>query len=77
MHKTQAKLTISPSHLVCPQCMEVLVREDIEGFGHCPYCDHLFEPDAEIEDFLLSPVVAQWAVQQRPQPQADDPRLAP
>jgi acetyl-CoA carboxylase beta subunit len=73
MTKTSPKLNISSSHLVCPQCLEVLVREDVEGFGRCPYCDHAFELDAAMEDFLLSPVVAQWASQQHPA--ADSPRL--
>lgn len=54
------KLKFSPHYLVCPACFELLTREDIEGFGHCPYCDHAFELNAALENFLLGPVVQQW-----------------
>jgi uncharacterized CHY-type Zn-finger protein len=47
-------------YLMCPQCVELLTREDIEGFGHCPYCNYRFDFDRELEDFLLKPVVRQW-----------------
>jgi uncharacterized CHY-type Zn-finger protein len=61
------KLQITPTYLVCPECLELLTREDIEGFGHCPYCDHEFELNQELEDFLLRPVVQQWVRQARAQ----------
>ena len=72
MNKHHPKLNISTSHIVCPRCMEVLVREDIEGFGHCPYCNFAFELSTEIEDFLLSPVVTHWTSQQHPNAPIDD-----
>lgn len=50
-------------YVVCPRCWELLTRSDIEGFGHCPYCDYLFELDAEMEDFLLQPLVREWTRQ--------------
>lgn len=58
MKKNRIKL--SPNHLICPKCLEVLSRDDIEGYGACPYCDHAFELDPDLEDFLLQPVVKQW-----------------
>jgi hypothetical protein len=65
--KAKNKLRITPSHLVCPGCLEVLTREDIEGFGNCPYCEYHFELSPALEDFLLVPVVRQWAFQTREQ----------
>ncbi|MFW5803503.1 MAG: hypothetical protein ACOCWJ_06250 [Verrucomicrobiota bacterium] len=50
-------------YMVCPRCWEVLTRSDVEGFGHCPYCDHRFEFDAKMEDFLLQPLVREWTRQ--------------
>lgn len=47
-------------YLVCPQCMELLTRDDVEGFGKCPYCDRRFEFENELEEFLLQPVVNHW-----------------
>ncbi len=52
-------------YLVCPQCLEMLTRSDLEGFGHCPYCDHSFERNPELEDFLLRPVIKQWTDETR------------
>lgn len=67
MTRKKHKLRITPNHLACPSCLELLTREDIEGFGHCPYCEYGFELSPAIEDFLLSPVVRQWAHQTREQ----------
>jgi hypothetical protein len=53
-------LNITPDHVVCPNCFELLTRDDIEGFGRCPYCDHGFDLDEELEDFLLKPVIEEW-----------------
>ena len=65
------KLRFNPDYLVCPTCMELLTREDVEGFGHCPYCNHKFEFDAELEDFLLRPVVREWVRQTRAQDEGE------
>jgi len=56
----KSKPTYNPNHLVCPVCFEVLGRDDIEGFGCCPYCNHPFDLNSDLEDFLLRPVVKQW-----------------
>lgn len=53
-------LRITATHMVCPVCMELLLREDIEGFGRCPYCDHAFDLNPAVEDFLLTPVIRHW-----------------
>jgi len=58
--KKNCKIRLTPSHLVCPRCLELLTREDIEEFGRCPYCDHRFQLDPALEDFLLTPLVRQW-----------------
>lgn len=58
----------APSHngriLLCPECGESLVQADIENFSACPYCDHHFEVDSELEDYLLEPVIKTWIHQQ-------------
>jgi acetyl-CoA carboxylase beta subunit len=46
--------------LVCPQCYETLLQADIENFNVCPYCDYKFEPNNELEDFILQPVIDNW-----------------
>lgn len=58
--KKSRNLRLTSSHLVCPRCLELLTRDDIEGFGCCPYCDHHFSLDPALEDFLLTPLVRQW-----------------
>ncbi len=55
-----AKRQFTPDYMVCPTCMELLTREDVEAFVKCPYCDHRIEHDHELEDFLLQPVVHYW-----------------
>ena len=59
------KLRATPSYLICPECYEFLTRDDVEGFGCCPYCNHEFEFNAELEEFLLRPVIQQWVQQAR------------
>ncbi len=49
--------------MACPTCLETLTRQDLEGFGRCPYCDHAFKLDSALEDFLLAPVIRQWSEQ--------------
>ena len=56
----KAYVNFKSNRLVCPNCLELLSRDDIEGFGCCPYCDYRFEMDLDLEDFLLRPVVKQW-----------------
>ena len=51
----------------------IVARQDIEGFGQCPYCDYRFELDNELEDFLLNPVVKQWVQQNRSVEDSDIP----
>ena len=51
--------------IVCPNCVELLTRDDVEDFGKCPYCNFAFERDTELEDFLLQPLVDQWVKQTR------------
>lgn len=46
--------------LICPQCAKPLQRYDIEEFMTCPYCDHPFEFSAELEQFMLQPLVNEW-----------------
>ena len=46
--------------LICPDCGELLCRQDVESYVRCPYCDHRFQLDGEMEDFLLKPVVENW-----------------
>jgi len=53
-------------YIVCPKCMELLTRSDVEGFGHCPYCDHPFELDSKMENFLLRPLISRWMQDTRP-----------
>ena len=46
--------------LVCPQCGELLLRGDVEGFSTCPFCLFRFENSPELEDFILEPEVNNW-----------------
>ena len=46
--------------LVCPQCGELLLRGDVEGFSSCPFCLFRFEDSPELEDFILEPEVDSW-----------------
>ncbi len=59
------KTQFHSDYLVCPNCIELLTRDDVEGFGKCPYCDYAFEFDEELEEFLLRPVVRQWIMHTR------------
>ena len=44
----------------CPQCREQLVPADLENFPRCPYCDHKFPNDENLEDFILKPALQRW-----------------
>ena len=50
--------------LVCPQCGELLLRGDVEGFSSCPFCLFRFEDSPELEDFILEPEVDSWMMRQ-------------
>ena len=63
MKKPPVKVTkflTKEGRLICPACRESLSRQDVESFIRCPYCDYKFIVDAEMEDFLLHPVVENW-----------------
>ena len=50
--------------LVCPQCGELLLRGDVEGFSSCPFCLFRFKDSPELEDFILEPEVDSWMMRQ-------------
>jgi len=50
--------------LTCPKCFEMLLRDDIEYFSSCPYCNARIEIDQDLEDFLLKPFVDNWLANQ-------------
>jgi len=56
--------THGESRLVCPRCMELLHRIDIEHFPSCPYCNTPLDCDHDLEDFLLQPAVNCWLAHQ-------------
>jgi hypothetical protein len=47
--------------LICPECGEMLLQEDIEHYGSCPYCGNSFAITNDLEEFLLNPFVDQWS----------------
>ncbi|MBR2364996.1 MAG: hypothetical protein IKA79_07330 [Lentisphaeria bacterium] len=63
--------------LLCPECGELLHRSDIEAFTRCPFCDHSFSVDTELEDFILTPMVNEWAKQQQELSAEEDDLLLP
>lgn len=63
--------------LLCPQCGELLHRNDIEVFTKCPFCDHAFSVDTELEDFILAPMVNEWAKQQQELAEEESDLLLP
>lgn len=44
----------------CPGCGEILTPADLEMFPRCPYCNHLFQDDTQLEEFVLRPVLQRW-----------------
>ncbi len=52
--------------LICPECLESVSQTDIETYSACPYCNHHFEQNSELEDFILRPVVDHWMEQYMP-----------
>lgn len=63
--------------LLCPECGEILQRADIEVFSKCPFCDHAFSIDTELEDFILAPLVNEWAKQQQDLSEEEHDSLLP
>lgn len=62
------KAHYTPDYIVCPKCVEMLTRDDVEGFSRCPYCNHLFESEQELEEFLMQPIIEQWLRQSQSRP---------
>jgi len=56
------------SRLVCPNCLELLLRIDIEHFTTCPYCGTALAVDRALEDFLLQPAIDSWLAYQSASP---------
>ena len=54
------KFQTKEGRLICPACGESLSRQDVESYVRCPYCDHQFALNDDMEDFLLQPVVDNW-----------------
>jgi hypothetical protein len=48
------------SRLRCPHCGEYLYPADLETFALCCYCNGKIENNAELEDFVIDPMVRQW-----------------
>lgn len=46
--------------LLCPECGETLLQEDIEQYPACPYCGKPFAITNDIEDFILNPFLDHW-----------------
>lgn len=46
--------------LRCPRCKELLLPADLETYSRCPYCETAIPNDAELEDFVIEPMVRQW-----------------
>jgi hypothetical protein len=51
--------------LECPECKEILERQDIEDFTNCPYCLKDLPYNYELEDYLLDPLVEMWQAQEQ------------
>ncbi|MEM4248574.1 MAG: hypothetical protein QXH80_04850 [Candidatus Nanoarchaeia archaeon] len=51
---------IGEKTLFCPQCLEMIMRDDIEHFYRCPFCNYQLEANVEIEDYILGPYIEQW-----------------
>ena len=68
-----AEAFFSERYLVCPKCGEQLRQMDIENFSRCPFCNHPFELNEELEDFLLEPTVEMWIRQQGAAPSGTGP----
>ena len=64
------KVLTKEGRLICPACGESLSRQDVESYVRCPYCDHQFALNEEMEDFLLQPVVDNWCQMNQSQQKA-------
>lgn len=48
--------------LLCPDCGEKLIKEDLEQYSACPYCGKKLSFNIEMEDFLLLPFADPWDI---------------
>ncbi len=48
--------------LLCPECGESIVNEDIEQYPNCPYCGKHFAITNDLEDFILRPFLDHWLI---------------
>ena len=64
------KFRTKEGRLICPACGESLSRQDVESYVRCPYCDHQFALNEEMEDFLLQPIVDNWCQMNQSQQKA-------
>ena len=48
--------------LLCPDCGEKLVQEDVEQYSACPYCGKKLIFTSEMEDFILLPFADPWDI---------------
>ena len=46
----------------CPGCGEAITPADLEMFPRCPYCNHQFPDGAQLEEFILRPVLKRWVI---------------
>lgn len=50
--------------LICPKCFGMVMRDDIEFFIKCPFCNSSLEMNSQLEDYILKPVIEQWIYRQ-------------
>ena len=48
--------------MLCPDCGEKLVQEDVEQYSTCPYCGKKLILTNEMEDFILLPFADPWDI---------------
>lgn len=46
--------------LVCPKCRELLSPTDLDTYLVCPYCSKILERNADLDDFVVEPMVQGW-----------------
>lgn len=57
-----AKETFLIAGRFCPECEEQIAPADLEMFHCCPYCNHQFEDNAELEEFVLGQLLKRWMI---------------
>ncbi|MBE6377171.1 MAG: hypothetical protein IKD23_00005 [Lentisphaeria bacterium] len=60
--KSEEKETFLIAGRFCPECEEMIAPADLEMFHTCPYCNHQFPDNAELEEFVLSQLLHRWMV---------------